>query len=147
RKDVEVIWRDKRSGLGTHCCWHLSAVASARVNRLDQAWITDRNMNQVACRVEKGRIWFSGERPLTKLFSGSRVDCHQRSAVAGDVQNGVFVIDVEPMRAFRRKRPVLYLIQFRQLSNEHHGGFANCEEYPCSLAIRHAPARSSRKGH
>ena len=64
-----------------------------------------------------------------------------------DMLDQVFgrMIDVETVRAARRKPPLRERAQVRQTSDQNHRGLADAEEQPLGGGVRHAPARPARK--
>jgi len=51
------------------------------------------------------------------------------------------MVDVDSMRPIRWQRPLLHVVELRQLYNEDTRGFANRNEQPSPGPIRHAPSR------
>ena len=141
-KDIKPIGRNEGGRLGANCSVKRHTVTRARINRLHQSRICNGHMNEAACRIEESCVRCSGKRPFTTHLSDQRIDGYERAAVASDVEQGILVIDVEPMRTTLRQRPMLDPVQLRQLRNQQHRRLADCKEDPCSLAIRNTPAWS-----
>src|SRR5262245_53508253 len=97
RKHVQMFWRDKSGRLGSGPCLDFRDCPSARVNGLNQAWITDCHMNEPRRWIEECGIRHAGQRPFVKRSSSECVDFDERAAVARNVEEVSLSIDVEPV--------------------------------------------------
>ena len=81
----------------------------------------------------------AGQRPLVANLPGQCVQLDQRVAVARDVEEVLFPVDVEAVRAIGRNHPVSDFVEFRQPGGEHHRGIPDREEHARPLAIGDTP--------
>src|SRR5262245_47165346 len=101
REHVKLVRGNERGGLGADCCRKLVAGAAARVDGLDHTGVGNGHMDETARRVEEGRIRGSGQPPLVANFPGGCVQLYQRAAVARDVEEILFLVDIEAVCAIR----------------------------------------------
>ena len=120
REYVKPVWRDERSCLCADGRSELRTGPGAGVYRLDQARIANCHVDEATRGIEKGCVGNPGKGPLIAHPSGERIDFYERATIAGDVEEFRPVVDVDPMRAVRGKRPVPYIVELRQPGNQDH---------------------------
>ena len=83
----------------------------------------------------------AGDGPDIGDLARTAVDLDKIAGVACGVETSARVIDVETMRAARRKPPLCERAQVRQARHQNHRRLADAEEQPLRRGIGHAPAR------
>ena len=139
RENVKPVGRHERGRLGADRRCGPSGGAGTRVDGFDQARIPDCHVDETTRRIEERCVRNSGQRPLAAHVSGERVELDEHATVACNVEKTRLVIDVEPVRADRRKHPVPHLIEFGQPRRQDDRGLADREEHARTGSIRDAP--------
>ena len=97
RKHVQLIRRNKSGGFGSASSNDPRAAAADRINGLDQAWLSDRDVDELACRIEERRVGDPCQRPFTSYVAGEAIQFYKRATIARHVQKVLIMINVDPM--------------------------------------------------
>ena len=98
REHVQPVRQHQGCRMGTSSGHDLSAVSGARIDRLDQSWLANRNMDEASRRIEESDIRNSGNRPLIAYLTRANIDFDECAVIARDVETFLLVIDIEPVR-------------------------------------------------
>ncbi len=83
REDVEMVRRHQGGGGRAGRRGEAGVGACRRIDGLNLARFLDRDMNETARRIEKGRVRRAGERPLGAALACRGANRDERTAVTG----------------------------------------------------------------